>query len=88
MNEQFLVFCAEGFAPTYTKDGKYGLTLFQRRNGLSINHKIDILGTCETLEEAKALIERKPVEEPGLFLGTENPTKGKTGRKRSKKDAE
>ena len=98
MNEQFLVFKAEGFEATYTKDGKYGITLFMRRHGLSIHHKIDVLGTVSSLDEAKALInetiERHVSDEPAspevaqeetLFLGTENPTKGKRKTKKAPK---
>jgi len=98
MKEQFLVFKAEGFDSTYTRDGKYGLTLFLRRNGLSVEHKIDILGTCDTLDEAKSLINSNlnpevvvpsAAPETPLFLGEELPKKAK-GRapKKPKKDAE
>jgi hypothetical protein len=97
MKEQFLVFKAEGFEPTYTKDGKYGLTLFLRRNGLAVTHQIDIWGTCNTLDEAKALINNNtnpkvevPSAEPEspLFLGSEIPKKKGKAVKKPKPDAE
>jgi hypothetical protein len=89
--DTFLVFHAEGFEPTYTKDGQYGITIFQRKRGLSINHPIKVIGSCTDLLSAKQMIGaylEPKVEEPTLFLGTENPTKGKTLKKRAKKNVD